>query len=92
MDRRGFFGAFAKTAIGVAIPAAIVAQEPKPTAVRYSSGTAIPVARANGSQFIVGVATETVHAGDFVQIQTHGPVHTHAICTSHSHTHGGHGM
>lgn len=33
---------------------------------------AVPVKRADGRAFILGVATETVHAGDFVQIQTHG--------------------
>lgn len=34
---------------------------------------AVPICRADGKAFILGVATESVCAGDFVQIQIQGP-------------------
>lgn len=63
MNRRDFFGALGGFVIGAG-----------PTGpITPAANTPIPVQLANGSGFLVGVATETVHAGDFVQIQTYGP-------------------
>ena len=67
MNRRGFFGALPALAAGVAVP-----QMVRPKVEEYRENP-LRVERANGKAFIVGVATETIQAGDFVQIQTHGP-------------------
>ena len=61
MNRRGFVGSLG------ALLGATMRPAPKP------EPAALPVERATGKRFIVGVATETVHAGDLVQIQTYGP-------------------
>jgi len=52
-------------AIGVAAAPALIQREP--------SREDMPrVKRADGKAFLLGVAVETVRAGDIVQIQTHG--------------------
>lgn len=73
MNRRGFFGL-----VGSVIAAPVLAKvtDAPPPFIEYAQNTPPPVfvQRANGQHFIVGVATETVQAGDFVQIQTAGHV------------------
>ena len=66
MKRRGFFGAIGGVAVAALAPKV---RDVKPEPPKWE----LPrVRRANGKGFILGVATETVHAGDFVQIQTYG--------------------
>lgn len=74
MNRRGFLGA-----MGAFVAAPIVGVPPRTTARSAPCGATVEapaplkVERANGCKFILGVATETVRAGDLVQIQTYGP-------------------
>jgi len=72
MKRRGFLKALGAVA---AAPVALTAVKPtKPTVtVQNNSAHPIYVGRADGNRYIVGVAVETVRAGDLVQIQTTGP-------------------
>jgi hypothetical protein len=68
MNRRGFLGAVSAVFVAPAVgstkldaPATALLDPP------------LQVKRADGMRYIVGIATETVNAGDFVQIQTSGP-------------------
>jgi hypothetical protein len=61
MNRRGFLGALGALAAAPVVGAAV---EDKPQA--------IPVKRADGTSYILGVAMQDVHVGDLVQIQTSG--------------------
>ena len=70
MDRRGFLG-FVMTAMSTSVM-------PSPDAApdrrdRIKLATLPLVSRADGKGYILGVAPETVHKGDLVQIQTWGP-------------------
>lgn len=71
MNRRGFLGALGAFAAAPAIGAV------KPDAPPPPATTPPSVCRADGKAFIVGIATETVHVGDYVQIQTRGPATIH---------------
>lgn len=64
MKRRHFIGAV--SALFAAPAVASVTPVPAPPPIPQ-------VKRMDGCAFVLGVATETVHAGEFVQIQTRGP-------------------
>lgn len=74
MKRRGFIGAvatlIAAPVVGAAMPDRAMVDNPD----THDDGKPVRVMRADGKAFIVGVAMETVHVGDFVQIQTRGNV------------------
>lgn len=69
MNRRGFLGLISVALSTAAVPSAALIPDRR----QRLKAAAIPIARANGCAYVLGVATETVHAGDFVQIQVYGP-------------------
>jgi hypothetical protein len=67
MNRRGFLGTIGALGTAIAAPSVVSVRAQTP------SVAAIPIEPADGRRFVLGIATKTVHAGDFVQIQTYGP-------------------
>ncbi len=77
MNRRGFFRSLvAVPAAAYVVPNILATSAPVADYAMNTTGSENwpRIERADGRRFIVGVATETVHAGDFVQIQTRGAV------------------
>jgi len=70
MNRRGFLARLGGAGVAVATAGRLGAQTPP---VNTNPAGPLRVERADGTRFILGVAVGTVHAGDFVQIQTYGP-------------------
>jgi hypothetical protein len=72
MNRRGFLSRFAGGAAAVA--AAPFVTTPPQDEPRQSVPEPVRVVKANGTAIFVGVAMESVSAGDLLQIQTCGRV------------------
>ncbi len=75
MNRRCFLASLASVPVAVAVAPTVAAAPVAEYAMNTTGSENWPrFERANGMMFVVGVATETVHAGDFVQVQTRGAV------------------
>ena len=77
MERRGFLALIGMSLSTAAIPSTALVPDRR----ERLKAVLMPVCRANGCAYILGVATETVHAGDFVQIQVYGPASVNARIT-----------